>query len=180
MKNFTLKHLFVVLFHLFILRLVAIAVVAFAVLLSFTGLNLLTRKAKRKTTHYGQGTPPLDVQRYVLRGLLGIFSSCDEDGWPMYEKTVASVYNKFGWRGALFYNLGLRNQAQGWLWLFGYEVTEQAYLNNKLLDYKLMNKDIDLKLFKLRYGWEIAHDHYRDYTTTGFYAIPQLEIIKRN
>ena len=55
MKQFKFKHLLIVLFHTFILRLVAPVVV-------LLGLPF-AKKAKRKTTHYGQDP---DVQRYTL------------------------------------------------------------------------------------------------------------------
>lgn len=165
MKQFKFKHLLVVLFHTFILRLVTPIIV-------LLGLPF-AKKAKRKTTHYGQDP---DVQRYVLPKWLGILNTADEDGWPMYEATVAKLYNKYGWRFALWYNLGLRNQAQGFLWLFGWECSKELRDNNKLLNYSLLNKQYDVKLFKIVVGWEVARDHYLDYTTSGYYAIPQIDI----
>ena len=86
MKQFKFKHLLVVLFHTFILRLVAPIIV-------LLGLPF-AKKTSRKTTHYGQDP---EVQRYVLPKWLGIFNTPDEDGWPMYEATVAKLYNKYGW-----------------------------------------------------------------------------------
>lgn len=167
MKQFKYYHLLVVLFHTFVLRLLS----PFIVLLGLP----FTEKATRKTTHYGQGYP-YPVQRYVLPKWLGIFNTPDEDGWPMYEPTVTKLYNKFGWRFTLWYNLGLRNQAQGFLWLFGYEVSKELRDNNKLLNYSLLNKEYDVKLFKVVVGWEVAVDHYLSHTKSGYYAIPQLDI----
>jgi hypothetical protein len=148
------------------------------------------KKATRKTTHYGQDP---DVQRYVLPKWLSWFNTFDEDGWPMYEDTVAKLYKKFGWRVALYYNLGLRNQAQGLLWTRGVEVSEyyrmlhrKGHLNPEEMghfnflkeDYNLQESTLNLGLFKIVFEFEIARDHYLDYTETGFYAIPNLTFKK--
>lgn len=138
------------------------------------------KKATRKTTHYGQDP---EVQRYVLPKWLSWFNTPDEDGWPMYEPTVAKLYKKFGWRFTLWYNLGTRNQAQGLLWTRGKEVTEDDYLINKALKKNGFNSldstEVNLGLFKLVFEWEIAHDHYRDYTNTGYYYIPKLSFKRK-
>ena len=137
------------------------------------------KKATRKTTHYGQDP---DVQRYVLPKWLKIFNTPDEDGWPMYEPTVAKLYKKFGWRFTMWYNLGTRNQVQGLLWTRGYEVNQNDYKLNKILkdqgEYLFDHKEINFGLFRLVFEWEIAHDHYRDYTETGYFAIPKLSFKK--
>ncbi len=163
MRQFKFKHLLVILFHTLILRLIA----PFAV-----GLGVwFAKKAPVPTTHYGQDA---NIQRYVLPKWLNIFNTPDEHGWPMYEETVAKIYHKYGWRVAMWYNLGLRNQAQGWLWLFGYQVTEQQYKDNKATNYRLFNKFYNLGLFTVSFGWEVAKDHYKSHTTTGYYVIPDI------
>jgi len=135
------------------------------------------KKATRKTTHYGQGYP-YPIQRYVLPKWLSWFNTPDEDGWPMHEETVANLYKKFGWRFVLWYNLGTRNQAQGLLWTRGKEVTKGDYLFNKTLNEKglssMASTEINLGLFKIVFEFEIAKDHYLDYTKTGYFAIPNL------
>jgi len=140
---------------------------------------LFAKKATRKTTHYGQDP---DVQRYMLPDWLSWFNTPDEDGWPMYEETVANLYKKFGWRFTLWYNLGTRNQAQGLLWTRGKEVTKGDYLFNKTLNEKGLNSmastEINLGLFKIVFEFEIARDHYLDYTKTGYFAIPNLTFKK--
>jgi len=144
------------------------------------------KKATRKTTHYGQDP---EVQRYVLPKWLSWFNTFDEDGWPMYEETVANIYNKYGWRVALYYNLGLRNQAQGLLWTRGVEVDENyrrlSKIENPSMEekvafnflqakYKLQESTLNVGLFKIVFEFEIAKDHYLDYTKTGYLAIPNL------
>ena len=165
MKQFKWYHLVVVLFHTFILRLVTPIVV-------LLGLPF-AKKANRKTTHYGQDP---SIQRYVLPKLLSIFNDFGEDAFPLYEPTVKKIYDKFGWRVCMWYNLGLRNQAQGFLWLFGWECNKELRDNNKLLDYSLLNKQYNVKLFKVVVGWEVARDNYLDYTESGYYAIPHIDI----
>lgn len=76
----------------------------------------------------------------------------------------------------MWYNLGLRNQAQGFLWKFGWECSKELRDANKASGYKLLNKEYNLGLFKVIVGFEVARDHYLDYTTSGFYAIPQIDI----
>lgn len=167
----------IVILH-FLLRFVTPLIVLIGVFFS--------KKATRKTTHFGQDP---EVQRYVLPKWLYWFNTPDEDGWPMYEPTVAKLYKKFGWRFTLWYNLGLRNQAQGLLWTRGKEVEEWFRKEHKVHlkggtahylyyeycnDYSLNDTTINFGLFKLVFEWEIAHDHYRDYTKTGYLAIPNL------
>lgn len=161
-----MKNILVVLFHTFILRLAAPLAV-------FIGI-WFAKKASHITTHYGQDP---NIQRYVLPDWLSWFNTPDEMGWPMYEETVANIYNKYGWRTTLWYNLGLRNQAQGWLWKFGHEVSEQVYKDNKATDYRLLNDEYDLKLFTLRVGYEVAKDHYKTHTKSGYFAIPQIDVV---
>ncbi len=166
MKQFKFKHLLVVLFHTFILRLVTPIIV-------LLGLPF-AKKAKRKTTHYGQDP---DVQRYVLPKWLGIFNTPDEDlAGGMYEPTVKKIYEKFGAYICSVYWIGLRNQAQGFLWLFGWECSKELRDTNKESGYKLLNKEYNLGLFTVIVGWEICKDNYLDYTTSGYYAIPQIDI----
>ena len=153
------------LFHLFVLRLVAPVAVLVGV--------LFAQKAKRKTTHYGQDP---NIQRYVLPKWMNILNDFGEDGWPMYEPTVAKIYNKFGWRVCMWYNLGLRNQAQAFLWKFGWECSKELRDANKASEYKLLNKEYNLGLFKVIVGFEVARDTYLDYTTSGYFAIPQIDI----
>lgn len=173
---------FVLLFH-FLLRFIA----PFAVLVGV----FFAKKAKRKTTHYGQDP---DIQRYVLPEWLSWFNSPDEDGWPMYEPTVENLYNKYGWRFTMWYNLGTRNVGQGWLWKFGKEVSgsyrvykktgelgEKTYLVEWLAyeyENKLTSKVWDLGLFKVVFGFELAHDHYLSHTQTGHIAIPDISFKK--
>lgn len=164
MNKFTFWHVLAVLFH-FLLRFVTPVFVLIGV--------IFAKKSDRVTKHYGQDQL---IQRYVLPRWLNWFNSPDEDGWPMYEPTVAKIYHSLGWRVALFYNLAFRNQAQGFLWLFGHEVTELVRNKNKEMNCTLLNKELDLKLFALIYGWEVAHDHYKTHTKTGYFAIPQIEI----
>lgn len=148
------------------------------------------KKATRKTTHYGQDP---DIQRYVLPNWLSWFNSPDEDGWPMYEPTVAKFYNKLGWRFTMWYNLGTRNVAQGLLWLFGKEVDQAFYLEHKKYnkgekahhiyyewkDENSLNDIVwNLGLFKVVFGWEVCHDHYLSHTKTGYYAIPDISFKK--
>jgi len=175
----------VLLLH-FLLRFIAPIIVLVGV--------LFAKKATRKTTHYGQDPK---IQRYVLPDWLSWFNSPDEDGWPMYEPTVAKLYNKFGWRFTMWYNLGTRNVAQGLLWKYGKEVDEDFYILKKEYEkggrdntigavglrflkkkYKLRDKTWNLGLFKVVFGWEIAHDNYLSHTKTGYYAIPDISFRK--
>lgn len=165
MRQFKFKHLLAVLFHLFVLRLVAPVALLFAV--------IDAKKVKRKTTHYDQDP---NIQRYILPKWWSWFNTPDEDGWPMYEPTVKKIYNKFGWRVCMWYNLGLRNQAQAFLWKFGWECSKELRDANKASGYKLLNKKYNLGLFKVIVGWEVAKDNYLDYTKSGFYSIPQIDI----
>ena len=126
-------------------------------------------KAPRKTTHYGQGYP-YPVQRYVLPKWLGIWNTPDEDGFPLYENTVKEIYDKYGWRTCLYYNLGLRNQCQGLLWTRGVEVQPEQVQEWKDKNWTILN----LGLFRIIFGYEVAKDHYLDYTTTGLFAIPRI------
>lgn len=165
--KFRIKHALVVLFHTFILRPISPIVVLVGV--------FFAKKSNRVTTHYGQDPK---IQRYVLPSWLGWFNTPDEDGFPLYEPTVKKIYDKFGWRVCMFYNLGLRNQAQGFLWNFGWECSENLRNKNKGSGYKILNTVVDLKLFNLKfyYGWEVARDHYKSHTKSGFLSIPQLGI----
>lgn len=165
--NFNIKHVVVVLFHTLVLRLLAPVVVL--------GGVFLAKKSKRTTSHYGQDPK---IQRYVLPKFLGWFNDKGEDGFPLYEPTVKKIYDKWGWRVCMWYNLGLRNQAQGFLWNFGWECSENLRNKNKDANYSILNKVIDLKLFGLKfyYGWEVARDHYKTHTKSGFLSIPQMGI----
>jgi hypothetical protein len=151
------------------------------------------KKAGRLTTHYGQDP---NIQRYVLPKWLSIFNTPDEEGWPMYEETISDMYYKRGWRFTMWYNLGLRNQTQGLLWLAGKEVSEDYYLTKRkwrkglvdtatiknLYSYEsdkgLSTKVWNLGLFSVVFSWEVAHDHYKDYTVSGYYAIPDISFTK--
>lgn len=138
---------------------------------------IFAQKAGRKTTHYGQDP---DIQRYVLPKFLNWFNTPDEDGFPLYEPTVKKIYDKFGWRVCMFYNLGLRNQAQGFLWLSGQEVparVRELTLSQQEF-YGVTTGTVNLGFFKVHFGWETAHDHYRTHTDSGLYAIPDISFSK--
>lgn len=171
----------VLLLH-FLLRFIAPIVVLVGV--------FFAKKATRKTTHYGQDP---DIQRYILPRLLDILNDYGEDGWPHYEDTVAKLYDKFGWRFTMWYNLGTRNVAQGLLWKYGKEVDQAFYTEHKkytkgenahhiYYEWKDENdlNDVvwNLGLFKVVFGFEIAHDHYLSHTKTGYYAIPDISFRK--
>lgn len=166
MKKFKWYHLVVVLFHLLLLRILVIP-------LAFVACVFM-RETDRKTSHYAQDP---NIQRYKLPSIFSWMSTPDEDlAGGMYEPTVKKIYEKFGAYICSVYWIGLRNQAQGFLWLFGWECSKELRDNNKLLNYSLLNKQYDVKLFKIVVGWEVTRDHYLDYTTSGYYAIPQIDI----
>lgn len=178
----TFKLQLVLLLH-FLLRFIAPVVVLIGV--------FFAKKSNRVTTHYGQDP---SIQRYVLPDWLSWFNTPDEDGWPMYEPTVVKLYNKYGWRFTMWYNLGTRNVGQGLLWKYGNEVDERVYNEMKLFtkdkpssinvvwflatDGRFKVKVWNLGVFKVVFGCEIAHDHYHSHTTTGYYAIPDIGFTK--
>lgn len=142
---------------------------------------LFAKKSDRVTTHYGQDPA---IQRYRLPKLFKWLETCDEDlAGGMYEPTVKKIYDKFGWYICSWYWIGLRNQCQGLLWTQGFEVTELDYALKKVWgempEEKFPTRQINLYWFKIVFEWEIAHDHYLDYTTTGYYCIPKMTL-KRN
>lgn len=164
MKKFKIKHFVVVLFHLLILRILVIP-------LAFIACTFI-KKTNRKTSHYGQD---VSVQRYELPTIFSWMSTPDEDlAGGMYEPTVKKIYDKFGTYLCSVYWIGLRNQAQGFLWLFGWECSKELRDNNKILNYSLLNREYDVKLFKIVVGWEVAVDHYLSHTKSGYYAIPRI------
>jgi hypothetical protein len=123
------------------------------------------------------------MQRYTLPKAFKWLLTPDEDlAGGMYEPTVKKIYDKYGWWICSVYWIGLRNQVQGLLWARGKEVTEDDYLLNKAMKKNGFNSldsaEVNLGLFKLVFEWEIAHDHYRDYTETGYFAIPKLSFKK--
>jgi hypothetical protein len=162
-----------------LLRIPVVFIVPFAM--------LFARKTDRKTTHYTQdGT----MQRYTLPKAFKWLLTPDEDlAGGMYEPTVKKIYDKYGWWICSVYWIGLRNQAQGLLWTRGKEVELWFRKEHKIHlsggtahylyyeycnDHSLNDTTISLGLFKLVFEWEIAHDHYRDYTETGYFTIPKL------
>jgi len=172
----------IVILH-FLLRIPVVFIVPFAM--------LFASKTDRKTTHYGQdGT----MQRYTLPKALKWLLTPDEDlAGGMYEPTVKKIYDKCGWWVCGVYWIGLRNQAQGLLWTRGVEVDENyrnlSKIENPSMEekvafkflqakYKLQESTLNLGLFKIVFEWEIARDHYLDYTKTGYFAIPNLTFKK--
>lgn len=47
-------------------------------------------------------------------GWFSIYSMPDEPGLGLYEKTVSGIYDSWGWYVTVYYQLALRNIAQGW------------------------------------------------------------------
>jgi len=142
---------------------------------------LFMRKTDRKTTHYEQDG---NIQRYRLPSLFKFMETLDEDLMGgLYEPTVKKIYDKFGAYWCSVYWIGLRNQAQGLLWTRGYEVNENDYKMNKILkdqgEYLFDHKEFNFRLFRLVFEYEVVHDHYRDYTTTGYYCIPKLSFKRK-
>lgn len=58
------------------------------------------------------------IESIECRGPFKVFDVPDEPGIGLYECTVASIYRKFGWYGAVWYQLALRNVGHGWLAMF--------------------------------------------------------------
>jgi hypothetical protein len=167
-----IKQISIVTLHFF-LRFVIPIIVPFAL--------LFAKKSNRVTTHYGQDPA---IQRYTLPKPFKWLLTPDEDlAGGMYEPTVKKIYDKFGWYICSWYWIGFRNQGQGLLWTQGFEVTEMDYFIKKHMGDKPLSKfptrRINLYWFKIVFEWEIAHDHYLDYTTTGYFAIPKMSL-KRN
>lgn len=53
------------------------------------------------------------VPTIVCRGFWKLYDMPDEPGIGLYEKTVSSIYRKYGWWVTVFYQLAFRNIAQG-------------------------------------------------------------------
>lgn len=163
------KHMLIVILHFF-LRFVVPFIVPIAL--------LFAKKSDKLTSHYGQDP---DVQRYKLPKLFTWLETPDEDlAGGLYEPTVKKIYNKFGWYICSWYWIGIRNQCQGLLWTQGFEVTELDYFVKKQMVGKPLSKfptkQINLYWFQIVFEWEVAHDHYLDYTTTGYFAIPKMSL----
>lgn len=60
----------------------------------------------------------VEVESIKAAGFWANFDIPDEPGITLYEATVAKIYRKLGWWGAVYYNLAFRNVAQGWLYKF--------------------------------------------------------------
>lgn len=166
--KFGLKHVIAVIIHTVILRGISLP-------LSLI-VCLFMNRSNRITTHYGQDPTQ---QRYRLPKWFKWMETPDEDlAGGMYEPTVKKIYDKFGTYWCSVYWIGLRNQAQGFLWNYGWECSENLRNKNKDSGYKILNTIVDLKLFNLKfyYGWEVARDHYKSHTKSGFLSIPQLGI----
>lgn len=101
-----------------------------------------------------------------LKAFWSIYQLVDDPGIGLYEATVAKIYHKFGWAATVYYQLALRNVAQGWPAKFAvkYVVPVSA-------------KDRTWKtIFGIRYGWK----QYRDWVAereTGvarYYSVPDF------
>lgn len=67
---------------------------------------------------YHDGTAVIygvEVESIIATGFWANFDIPDETGITLYEATVAKIYRKLGWYGAVYYNLAFRNVGQGWL-----------------------------------------------------------------
>ena len=64
------------------------------------------------------------VEAIETSSLFKIFDLPDEPGITLYEPTVAKIYRRFGWYGAVYYNLAFRNVGHGWFSMFRQELGE--------------------------------------------------------
>lgn len=98
------------------------------------GIGMLTGGIRPGPERYGQwaGTrwTPEGAEEHGFKvasietsGFWNIYNLPDETGIGLYEKTVSKIFNKYGWKWTVYYQLAFRNVAQGFAynWAVRYE-----------------------------------------------------------
>ena len=103
--------------------------------------------------------------------------------YGLYEPTVYKIYNKCGKFIGDWYWLGIRNQAQGFLWKFGKPTPKRfrEMTEEEIIQYGVWEKRFTCGKIALIAGWEHAHNKYRLYMKelgywTPYWAIPRVAI----